>query len=75
VNNKKLIDPDTKEISTLRTSQHEEYTCYDKNGNVVKEVEIVKSIGKDTKSSVRVYAYKYDNMEDLLKKLTHPVRQ
>jgi len=30
VNNKKLIDPDTKEISTLRTSQHEEYTCYDK---------------------------------------------
>lgn len=69
VNNKKLIDPDTKEISTLRTSQHEEYTCYDKNGNVVKEVEIVKSIGKDTKSSVRVYAYKYDNMGRLIEKV------
>ncbi len=69
VNNKKLVNPDTKEVSTSRASQHEEYICYDKNGNVVKEVEVVKSIGKTTKSSVRVYAYKYDNMGRLIEKV------
>gem|GEM_PF-2449333 len=69
VNNKKLIDPDTKEISTSRTSQHEGYICYDRNGNVVKEVEVVKSIGNTTKTSVKVYSYKYDNMGRLIEKV------
>ncbi|MFZ5988353.1 MAG: S8 family serine peptidase, partial [Bacillota bacterium] len=69
VKNEKLIDAGTGNISTLRTSVHEKYICYNKDGKVGEEVEVVKSVDSVTKASYRVYVYKYDNMGRLIEKI------
>lgn len=73
VNGVSIIDPVTGTVNNeQKTSNHKKYICYNNDGNVAAEVEVVTEINKvdnTEKSSQRKYGYTYDGMGRLIQKV------
>ncbi|NLD50835.1 MAG: RHS repeat protein [Clostridiaceae bacterium] len=66
-----IIDPATGNISTRFSSTHETYNVYNKDGNILNEIQAVTekdSSNNTTKKAYQVYSYEYDGLGRLVRK-------